>query len=79
MVKALPAMTKGGFYHAGQVCVSVQRVFAPAALAADVANRLAAAAAALKIGDPTSPDTEVGPLIRHEEVERVQKAARLAV
>ena len=26
---AVPAILKGGFYHAGQVCVSVQRVFAP--------------------------------------------------
>ena len=25
---ALPLLAKGGFYHAGQVCVSVQRVFA---------------------------------------------------
>ena len=25
---ALPLLLKGGFYHAGQVCVSVQRVFA---------------------------------------------------
>jgi len=25
--EALPAIEKGGFYHAGQVCVSVQRVF----------------------------------------------------
>ena len=29
-VKALASIAKGGFYHAGQVCVSVQRVFAPA-------------------------------------------------
>ena len=26
--QAVPALAKGGFYHAGQVCVSVQRVFA---------------------------------------------------
>ena len=25
--EALPLLAKGGFYHAGQVCVSVQRVF----------------------------------------------------
>ena len=28
--QAVPALAKGGFYHAGQVCVSVQRVFAHA-------------------------------------------------
>ena len=25
----IPALVKGGFYHSGQVCVSVQKVFAP--------------------------------------------------
>ena len=37
----LPLLAKGGFYHAGQVCVSVQRVFAPRSIAGDVAERLA--------------------------------------
>jgi acyl-CoA reductase-like NAD-dependent aldehyde dehydrogenase len=30
---AIPLLTKGGFYHSGQVCVSVQRVFAHSSLA----------------------------------------------
>ena len=68
---ALPLISKGGFYHAGQVCVSVQRIFAHRSIARDLAERLAHAATALNVGDPTSPDTEVGPLIRPAEVDRV--------
>ena len=68
---ALPPLVKGGFYHAGQVCVSVQRVFAARRVARQVADRLAEMAALLKVGDPTEPETEVGPLIRAREVERV--------
>ena len=68
---ALAAILKGGFYHAGQVCVSVQRVFAPRPLAREFAEALAGQAAGLKVGDPTLPDTEVGPLIRESEVVRV--------
>ena len=68
---AVPLIAKGGFYHAGQVCVSVQRVFAHADIAEDLADRLAAAADAMKVGDPLDPETEVGPLIRHGETERV--------
>ena len=68
---ALPALTKGGYYHAGQVCVSVQRVFVPSVQAEDFAASLAERAAALKIGDPTQEDTDVGPLIRPAEVDRV--------
>jgi acyl-CoA reductase-like NAD-dependent aldehyde dehydrogenase len=68
---AVPLLAKGGFYHAGQVCVSVQRVFADRRIARDLAERLAQQAGALKVGDPTLADTEVGPLIRPAEVDRV--------
>lgn len=68
---ALSSILKGGFYHAGQVCVSVQRVFAPAGDATAFAGELATRAAALKVGPPEDADTEVGPLIRTAEVDRV--------
>ena len=68
---ALPSILKGGFYHAGQVCVSVQRVFAPTADAADFAAALAKRAEALVVGAPEDAATEVGPLIRVAEVDRV--------
>ncbi len=67
----LPSLTKGGFYHAGQVCVSVQRVFAHRSIARKLAEDLAGLAQALKVGDPVQTDTEVGPLIRPRETERV--------
>ena len=51
--------------------MSVQRVYAHAAVAEQVAAGLAERAGAMKIGDPTSPDTDVGPLIRKREVDRV--------
>lgn len=68
---ALPSVLKGGFYHAGQVCVSVQRVFAPADDAAGFAAALAKRAEALVVGAPEDAATEVGPLIRVGEVDRV--------
>jgi acyl-CoA reductase-like NAD-dependent aldehyde dehydrogenase len=69
--KAVPAILKGGYYHAGQVCVSVQRVFADASIAAELADGLTAGAEALVVGDPGEAATEVGPLIRQGEVDRV--------
>jgi len=76
---ALPLLAKGGFYHAGQVCVSVQRAFADRSVARELAKRLTAAAEALKVGDPTLPETEVGPLIRPGEVDRVERWVQEAV
>jgi len=71
--RVVPALAKGGFYHAGQVCVSVQRVFAHADVAETLAKQLAEAGAALSVGDPTQGDTDVGPLIRPAELQRVDE------
>ena len=71
--RAIDSVLKGGFYHAGQVCVSVQRVFAPASIAESFAVSLAERAMKLTVGDPTDSATEVGPLIRHAEVDRVSE------
>src|SRR5690625_3044570 len=75
----IPALTKGGFYHAGQVCVSVQKVFVHGDIAKKVADELTKAAQELKVGDPLDKDTDVGPLITADEVDRVEKWVNEAV
>ncbi len=75
----LPSLLKGGFYHAGQVCVSVQRVFVHKDICEDVANQLADAAKKLIVGDPMDEKTEVGPLIMPIEVDRVEEWVQEAV
>ena len=79
LAQTLPLIAKGGFYHAGQVCVSVQRVYADRSVAADFAQRLAAAADKLRIGDPTLAETEVGPLIDPAETDRIHGWVQKAV
>ena len=69
--KTLPLVVKGGFYHAGQVCVSVQRVFVHKTLINNVAERMAELVGQLQTGDPLLARTDVGPLIRHHEVTRI--------
>ena len=76
---ALPKLVKGGFYHAGQVCVSVQRVFAHRSIVDKVANGLARLAEKLRVGDATKAETEVGPLIRPGEVKRVDEWIQEAI
>lgn len=69
----IPALTKGGFYHAGQVCVSVQKVFVHEDIAKEVAERIAKEAKKLIVGDPLDKKTEVGPLILPKEVDRIEE------
>jgi acyl-CoA reductase-like NAD-dependent aldehyde dehydrogenase len=69
---ALPLLAKGGFYHAGQVCVSVQRIFAHHSIAKDLAHAIARIGEQYTIGDPTLEGTDIGPLIRHAEIDRLE-------
>jgi len=69
--QAAAAVTKGGFYHAGQVCVSVQRVYVHNSVIEVFCQRLVAKTSALNTGDPSNADTDVGPLIRPNEIQRI--------
>lgn len=64
-------VVKGGFYHAGQVCVSTQRIFVHNDIADAFTQRLVARVANLRTADPTLDNTEVGPLILPREADRV--------
>lgn len=79
MTELIPALAKGGFYHAGQVCVSVQRIYVHESICDEVGTKLSEAANKLIIGDPMDPKTEVGPLITHTEVDRVESWVNEAV
>ena len=72
MDEMIPSLLKGGFYHSGQVCVSVQRIFAPQKQAKLIAEKLAEGAAKLIVGNAIDEFTECGPLIRPAEVDRVE-------
>ena len=64
-------IVKGGYYHAGQVCVSTQRIFVHHDIMSGFVERLAARIALLRVGDPLRRETEVGPLIDPRETSRV--------
>ena len=77
--KIIAPLIKGAFYHAGQVCVSVQRIFVHESKAKLLAEMIAKAAKKLKVGDPTKSTTDIGPLILPREVERVNSWVSEAV
>jgi acetolactate synthase-1/2/3 large subunit len=72
-------LVKGAFYHAGQVCVSVKRIYVPKESALEFAQKLANAANALVVGDPADSGTAVGPLITMQEADRVHSWVQEAV
>jgi acyl-CoA reductase-like NAD-dependent aldehyde dehydrogenase len=71
--KMIPSLLKGGYYHAGQVCVSVQRIYVHESIIDEVLKKFTPRVKKLIVGDPLSRNTEVGPLIAPKEVDRVEQ------
>ena len=67
------SIARGGFYHAGQVCVSVQRIYLSKNVSEQFINKFKDEVKKLSIGDPMDKKTVVGPLIRNTEVNRVDQ------
>jgi acyl-CoA reductase-like NAD-dependent aldehyde dehydrogenase len=69
--RAAQRVAFGGYYQAGQSCISVQRVFAQDGIREEFQEKLVAEVGKLKTGDPMDPEVDVGPLIDHDSLEKV--------
>ncbi len=69
----------GAFAYAGQVCISVQRVYVHRDSYDAFCEQLVAAVGTIKTGDPLDPDTELGPMIDAKAASRVDEWVRAAV
>lgn len=70
--RAVKSLIKGAFYHAGQVCISTQRIFVHRNVQQTFTELFIEEVKKLKTGSATLPDTDVGPLIRPSEVTRIK-------
>jgi len=61
----------GGYYQAGQSCISVQRVLVQSEVYDDFLARLVKQVESLKVGDPMDPTVDVGPVITRGDVDRI--------
>jgi acyl-CoA reductase-like NAD-dependent aldehyde dehydrogenase len=63
---------QGGFAHSGQVCISVQRIYAHESILSALVHRMREHAERLKIGHPLEESTDISSLITVEAAERVE-------
>jgi betaine-aldehyde dehydrogenase/5-carboxymethyl-2-hydroxymuconic-semialdehyde dehydrogenase len=61
----------GQYDNAGQVCLAGTRLLIEATIASEFIERMSAGARSIVVGDPRQPETEVGPLITRQHLERV--------
>jgi acyl-CoA reductase-like NAD-dependent aldehyde dehydrogenase len=67
------------FSHAGQSCISIQRILVHEEVAEDFTQRLVANVEKLTVGDPLDENTDVGPLITPDDRDRVKEWVEEAV
>jgi acyl-CoA reductase-like NAD-dependent aldehyde dehydrogenase len=69
---AAQSAVKGGFGYAGQSCISVQRVYVQQSIFKPFCDTLLRLVEKLQVGDPALDSTDVGPMIRESDGERVE-------
>ncbi|HLM26978.1 MAG TPA: aldehyde dehydrogenase [Thermoleophilaceae bacterium] len=77
--EAVAAAKFGAFMHQGQICMSTERVVVDRSVLDPFAEKLGERAAALKVGDPRDPDTQIGPMVSAESAQRVGEMVEDAV
>ena len=68
----------GAFGYAGQVCISVQRIFIHRSRYDEFLARLVEGAKQLVVGDPLDPETQLGPMVDEQQAERTESWVREA-
>jgi glyceraldehyde-3-phosphate dehydrogenase (NADP+) len=63
----------GAFSYSGQVCISVQRMYLHEDIREAFLEKFRAGVAALKLGDPLQPDTDVGPMVDEGQAKRTAR------
>jgi acyl-CoA reductase-like NAD-dependent aldehyde dehydrogenase len=71
VAEAARVCARTGYTNSGQSCISVQRVYVHRSRYADFLEHFTSAVAALTVGDPLDPSTDVGAMVDDQAAERV--------
>jgi acyl-CoA reductase-like NAD-dependent aldehyde dehydrogenase len=76
---AIDGAVWGGFANAGQTCSGIERVYVIRSVAQRFIDAVVSGARRLRVGDPMSWDTEIGPMVSREQLEIVRELVDDAV
>jgi acyl-CoA reductase-like NAD-dependent aldehyde dehydrogenase len=71
--KASTGAVKGRFINCGQSCIATKRFFVVEKIADEFIERFTQKTQKLKVGDPLSEDTDVGPLVNSKSLENIEE------
>ncbi|MCX8056095.1 MAG: aldehyde dehydrogenase family protein [Ignavibacteria bacterium] len=70
---AIPRLVTGAFAHAGQICISVQRIFVHREIYEKFLEQFVEETKKVKMGDPLDNDVIVGPMITENDAKRIEE------
>jgi acyl-CoA reductase-like NAD-dependent aldehyde dehydrogenase len=70
---AISGAVWGGFANAGQTCAGIERAYVMREISDTFIEGVVAKASALKVGDPSQADTEIGPMVSEEQYDLVNE------
>lgn len=70
---AIPRLVAGSFAHAGQICISVQRIFVLKDIYDEFIKRFVEETSKVKCGDPLDENVIVGPMISEFDAKRIEE------
>ncbi len=76
---AIPRLVTGAFAHAGQICISIQRIFVHKEIFETFLNQFVEETSKVKCGDPFDEEVIVGPMITEQDAKRVEEWVNEAV
>jgi aldehyde dehydrogenase (NAD+) len=71
MDKAVPGCAMAVFQNSGQICSAGTRLFVQRSAHDEFVERLATYARTLRVGDPTDPMTNLGPVVSRKQMDRI--------
>jgi aldehyde dehydrogenase (NAD+) len=69
---AVDAAIFGSFFHQGQICMIANRLIVDDSVFDDFVEHFVERAGKLKVGDPSDPATQIGPIINSKQLESIQ-------
>ncbi|WP_104203971.1 aldehyde dehydrogenase family protein [Billgrantia saliphila] len=77
--EAVPGVMDGAFFNSGQSCCGIERIYVHESIFDDFVERAVAWVRQLRLGNPTDPETTLGPLVRPAAADFVRGQVEEAV
>lgn len=68
---AVPGAAMAVFQNSGQICSAGTRLYVQRSIYEEFVQRVAAYAKTLRVGDPLAPETQLGPVVSSEQLDRI--------